>query len=401
MVPRRFTAHQSNHNCRIKDSGLYQLWCIVSADDVKNLKNIESLEILYAVCRFVVGAHRQPNRVGFFAICLLPRAAAVHPRHFMGGILCYVTWPWYERLRRRFRPAIASLAMVVPISLVLFTPFAAAAITLTNNMTQIMKWFAVAGHEWPPPPAWLLKLPFVGQTSAEFWQDMGQNTRQLIEFGRQYVIGAGSWIMRQSINLGAELVHMGLSILVLFFCYRDGEKAAVHAVILIQKLAGEQTQRIVHILRSTLRAVVYGIIGTALVQALASVIGLIMAGLPYPYVLGVVAFFLAIIPMGLTLLWLPAAAWLLMEGQTGWAIFIVVWFALFVGTIDNWLRPILISREVELHIVLIVFGIFGGILSFGFIGVFLGPTLLSTGFAIVADWIIYKEKKALLENAAE
>jgi predicted PurR-regulated permease PerM len=205
--------------------------------------------------------------------------------------------------------------------------------------------------------------------------------------------------LRQSISFGAEMVHMGLSILVLFFFYRDGEKVAGHVVILVQRLAGEQTQRIVHIIRSTLRAVVYGIIGTALVQALAALIGLIVAGVPYPYVFGVVSFFLAIIPMGLTLLWLPVAGWLLAEGQTGWAMFIVVWFVLFVGTIDNWLRPILISREVELPIVLIVFGIFGGILSFGFIGVFLGPTLLSTGFAIVVDWIIHKEKEVLQDNA--
>lgn len=311
------------------------------------------------------------------------------------GILCYVTWPWYEKWRGHFRPTIAAIMMVVPISLILFAPFVAAAVTLTENVQQIMRWFAEAGHEWPPAPAWMLKLPLVGPPLGEFWQELGQDTQQLIAFGRQYVIGAGTWILRQGINLGSEMVHMGLSMLVLFFFYRDGEKVADHSVILVQRLAGEQTQRIVHIIRSTLRAVVYGIIGTALVQALAALIGLIMAGVPYPYVFGVVSFFLAIIPAAMTLLWLPVAGWLLLEGQTGWAIFIVAWFVLFVGTIDNWLRPILISREVELPIVLIVFGIFGGILAFGFIGVFLGPTLLSTGFAIVVDWMIHKEKEVM------
>jgi len=82
----------------------------------------------------------------------------------------------------------------------------------------------------------------------------------------------------------------------------------------------------------------------------------------------------------------------LLEGQTGWAIFIAVWFLLFVGTIDNWLRPLLISREVELPFVLILFGIFGGLLAFGFIGVFIGPTLQATTYALLLEWLVHKQQ---------
>ena len=103
------------------------------------------------------------------------------------------------------------------------------------------------------------------------------------------------------------------------------------------------------------------------------------------------------IPNAGTLLWLPISVWMLIEGETGWAIFIAVWFSLFVGTIDNWLRPILISREVELPFILIVFGIFGGLLAFGFIGVFIGPTLLATSYALILDWLIRKEQETLEE----
>jgi predicted PurR-regulated permease PerM len=105
----------------------------------------------------------------------------------------------------------------------------------------------------------------------------------------------------------------------------------------------------------------------------------------------VIAFFLMIIPAAGTIVWLPISLWLLLEDETGWAIFISAWFLLFVGTIDNWLRPILISREVELPFVLILFGIFGGLLAFGFIGVFIGPTLLATSYALLLEWLVHKQ----------
>lgn len=168
--------------------------------------------------------------------------------------------------------------------------------------------------------------------------------------------------------------------------------------MIVEKLAGDQTQRILQIVRSSLRAVVYGILGTTLVQALASLAGLLIAGVPFPFAFGFLSFFLCIIPGAMNLLWMPVVTgWLLMNGETGSAVFIAVWFVFFVGTIDNWLRPVLISREVELPFILILLGIFGGLLAFGFIGLFLGPTILATGFALVMDWVIRKERESIFD----
>ena len=261
----------------------------------------------------------------------------------------------------------------------------------------MLRWLNETAHNWPPAPAWLQKIPMAGEFAVQYWEKFGEDSSHLVTLGRQYALGISTWLLDQSITVGSGLVHMGLSLLVLYFFYRDGEEVAQHVVIIIQRLAGDQTQRILHIVRSSLRAVVYGILGTALIQALASIMGLMIAGVPYAFVLGVISFFLMIIPNAGTLLWLPISVWMLIEGETGWAIFIAVWFSLFVGTIDNWLRPILISREVELPFILIVFGIFGGLLAFGFIGVFIGPTLLATSYALILDWLIRKEQETLEE----
>ncbi len=345
---------------------------------------------------------RFEKMVSLGALCLLLFACYQVLRPFLfdllwAAILCYVTWPLYSKLRTwQLSPSWAGICMVLPIGILLLTPFVAAAFTFTDDINRMLQWLSAGPHVWPAHPAWLSDIPLIGDKLVAAWQSFGEDSSRIVNLARQYALSASSWVLQQGINLAAELMHMGLSILVLFFFYRDGEHVAQHVVIAVERVAGEKTQRILHIVRSSLRAVVYGILGTALVQALASILGFVIAGIPYAFVLGVAAFFLMIIPAAGTIVWLPFSLWLLAEGETGWAIFIAIWFLAFVGTIDNWLRPILISREVELPFVLIVFGIFGGLLAFGFIGVFIGPTLLATSYALILDWLIRSEQEPII-----
>jgi predicted PurR-regulated permease PerM len=313
------------------------------------------------------------------------------------AILCFVTWPLYTRLRGlQLSSNRAAMGMVLPIGVLILTPFVAAALSIPDDINRILQWLTNNTHAWPPAPAWLKEIPGVGDSMVASWQSFGEDySGRMLELARKYALSASSWVLQQGIALAGELVHMGFSLLVLFFLYRDGEAAAAHLVSAVQRLAGEQTQRILQIVRTSLRAVVYGILGTALAQAIASILGFLIAGVPYAFALGFFAFFLMIIPTAGTIVWLPISIWLLMEGETLWAIFIALWFLLFVGTIDNWLRPVLISREVELPFVLILFGILGGLLAFGFIGVFIGPTLLATSYALMLDWLIRKERETL------
>ena len=305
------------------------------------------------------------------------------------AILCFLTWPMYLRLRQwKLSSDQAAIGMIVPIGVLLLSPLITAALTIPDDVDRIIRWLADNAHTWPKAPTWVRNLPIVGDSIASGWQSIGEDSSRLIDFARKYALTTSKWILQQGLNLAGELMHMGLSILVLFFLYRDGEQIAKHVIIAIQRLAGEQTERILQIVRSSLRAVVYGILGTALAQAIASILGFLIADVPYAFALGFIAFFLMIIPAVGTIVWLPVSTWLLMEGEVGRAVFIALWFLVFVGTIDNWLRPILISREVELPFVLIMFGIFGGLLAFGFIGIFIGPTLLATSYALTLDWLI-------------
>ena len=131
---------------------------------------------------------------------------------------------------------------------------------------------------------------------------------------------------------------------------------------------------------------VYGVLGTSLAQALLILIGLWITGIPAALLLGLLLFVLALIPSGPVLIWGPAAVWLYLDGEVGSAIFLALWSIAAGLLTDNVLKPWLISRGSDLPLILILFGVIGGAVAFGFLGLFLGPTLLAVGYELIREW---------------
>jgi predicted PurR-regulated permease PerM len=136
----------------------------------------------------------------------------------------------------------------------------------------------------------------------------------------------------------------------------------------------------------TMVSVVNGVLATALIQAILLGASFWLAGVPGAIVLGAAGVLLSLLPFGLAVLWLPAALLLMSGGHTGWAILVLAWNGLFVGSLGNILRPYLISRGARMPMVLIFLGVLGGLLAFGIIGVFLGPVLLAVAHSLFQDW---------------
>jgi predicted PurR-regulated permease PerM len=134
--------------------------------------------------------------------------------------------------------------------------------------------------------------------------------------------------------------------------------------------------------------VVYGVLGTAFVQAVLAGIGFWIAGVPSAPILAFITFFLSVVPMGPPLVWIPAALWLYHTGQVGWTIFLVVWGVAVVGMADNVIKPLLISKGTDMPLLWVMLGVLGGALAFGFLGVFIGPTLLAVAYALLRDWTV-------------
>jgi predicted PurR-regulated permease PerM len=177
-----------------------------------------------------------------------------------------------------------------------------------------------------------------------------------------------------------------LSVLTSFFLYRDGEFVAQQMRTALTRIGGQRAERMLNIAGDTVRSVIYGVIGTALAQATLAGLGFWVAGVPGPILLALLTFLLSPLPMGSPIVWGGATIWLLNEGDYVTAVGMVIWGAFFVSTIDNVLRPIIIGAGSSLPFMLVLLGVVGGLLGFGLIGLFLGPTLLALGHNLLREW---------------
>ncbi|MEI6317313.1 MAG: AI-2E family transporter [Pseudomonadota bacterium] len=323
--------------------------------------------------------------VGVFYV-VSPFVASV----LFAAVVCSTTWPVFLRIRRkvRDRPVVASLLMTMLLALVVIVPVALLAIALTENVTALVDFASgLVKSGAPELPEWLRQLPVVGQWIDDYWHQVVASRDELRRLGERMIEPGRTVLVAVGSVLGQGLVQLTLAVLICFFLYRDGDALmwAVRKTAL--RLGGELGERIVQIIHNTVISVVFGIIGTALAQAAVALLGFLIAGVPAALVLAIATFFLSMIPAGPPLVWIGATVWLVSEGQVGWAVFMAVWGMFAISGIDNVVRPILISRGADLPFLLVFIGVLGGILAFGFIGIFIGPTLLALAFALLQQWI--------------
>ncbi|MGH6904254.1 MAG: AI-2E family transporter [Geminicoccaceae bacterium] len=304
-------------------------------------------------------------------------------------ILSFSSWPLHAWLVRRLRGrrTLAALLMTLLVAAIFILPLAAVGTGLADSVAKVGGMVAVLLREGPPgPPAWVAELPIVGPDLAERWLEVERLGAGWTAELKPYFDTGLNWLLNLGVRLGEAILQVSLSVLVAFFFFRDGAEGARRLDAAVKRLAGNRAQQLLAVAGNTVRSVVYGVIGTALAQATLQGLGLWLAGVPAAFFLGFLTFFLGFVPVGPPLVWLPAAAWLLYNGAFGWGLFLVGWGLFVVSGVDNVLRPYLISRGSNLPLLLMLFGVLGGLMAFGFLGVFLGPTLLAVGYVLFQEW---------------
>ena len=229
-------------------------------------------------------------------------------------------------------------------------------------------------------------MPLFGERATAYWGDLAHDTPRLLEEAKKYYEPVRKVVVTSGVNVASALLQLSLSIFIAFFFFRDGDAVVARLQIAAHRIAGERGRRLGEVAASTVRGVVLGILGTALVQGVLAGIGFAIAGMKAAPLLGFVTFLLSPVPVGPPLVWAPAGLWLMSNGETGWGIFVLLWGTLVVSTVDNFIKPLIISRGSDLPFVLVLLGVLGGAVAFGFIGVFLGPVLLAVGFALMKEW---------------
>ncbi|WP_263142874.1 AI-2E family transporter [Pseudomonas sp. RIT-PI-AD] len=321
---------------------------------------------------------------------------------FWAAVLAFASWPLMRLLTRALggRHTAAAALLTAGWTLLVALPLVWLGFNLADHIrdaTELVKNIQVDG--FPQPPDWLAGVPLVGGRLVQLWQTIDEQGAAFFASLKPYMGLMGNWLLARSAQIGGGMLELGLSLALVFFFYRDGPRMAELVRRALERLIGERAEHYLALVAGTVQRVVNGVIGTAAAQAALALIGFWIAGIPGALVLGILTFLLSLIPMGPPLVWVPATAWLFWHGEYGYAIFLGIWGTFIVSGVDNVLKPYLISRGGNLPLVVVLLGVFGGILAFGFMGLFLGPTLLAVAYSLITDWLAGEPRQSLPPTA--
>ena len=338
-------------------------------------KRVEQVAQIAAIAVLVVGC----------LLVLRPFVTAL----LSAAIVSFATWPIYKWLERTLggRRWLAALVMTLFLIVILVLPIALLALTIADSVTPAMdrlRELFAAGL--PGPPDWLVRIPLIGDYLDSGWRELTASKAALNATLMKFVQPAREALLQFGLILGEGVLQLSLATFIGYFFYRDGEALVAAARAATGRIVGQLMPELFQTVGGTIKGVVYGLLGTAIVQGVVAAIGFMIAGVPAAVLLGTATFFLSLLPIGPPLIWGGAVAWLFYQDQFGWAVFMALYGFFAISGIDNVVKPLLISRGSSLPFVLVFLGVFGGVIAFGFVGIFLGPTLLAVGLALAQRW---------------
>jgi predicted PurR-regulated permease PerM len=343
----------------------------------------------------VTGAGRgevAQTTLGVIALSGLILASLWVLRPFIGpaiwaAMVVVATWPMMLRVQRGLRGSrtLATTVMTLLLLLLFVVPLVVAIVTIVGNADRMVEWAKVA-TSWRPP-AWLAGLPGIGPTLVELWQQLvAAGVDGLLERLQPYAGRLTRWFVSEVGSLGFLILQFLLTVGIAAVMYHDGEAWADTALRAGERLGGERGRHVVELAGGAIRGVALGVGVTAIVQSVMGGIALAVAGVPFAGLLTAVMLMLCLAQVGPLPVLLAAVGWLFWQGDTVWAVALLA-ASVFIGTIDNVLRPLLIKMGADLPLLLILAGVIGGLFAFGLVGIFVGPVVLAVAWTLMADWI--------------
>ena len=316
-------------------------------------------------------------------------------RPFLGALIwatmiVVATWPLLVTLQRRLggRRALAIAVMTLAMLLVFVVPVWVAVSTLADYSDEAASWTrSLKNATIPLPPQTIEDLPVIGEKIGAVWRDIaGEGWLGLITKVQPYVGRVAQWMATEAGSIGMLLIQFLVTIVITAVLYANGEGAASSVLRFGRRLAGERGEESVRLAGQAIRGVALGVVVTALVQSILGGLGLAMAGVPFAAVLTLTMLMLCLAQIGPLVVLVPAVIWTFWIGHSGWGVALLVW-TVFVGTLDNFLRPYLIKKGADLPMTLIFAGVIGGLLSFGLLGIFVGPVVLAVTYKLLESWM--------------
>lgn len=318
---------------------------------------------------------------------LEPFAVAI----LFGAFIAIGTWPMRDALvRAGLGRTTAALLMLLLLALLVALPALAMAPGLAGQIREGVTMLRDLLANAPPrPPGWLSRLPLVGDDADRLWPQLRDAQGDLRTMLEPYSEAIGNTAIALGSAVAESLVQLLLALVVTTAFWINGDRLVANLRDVAARLGGRAGVATVAAAGGALRGVAWGVVGTGILQGALLGLGLAIAGVPGAATLGFLGFVCSVSQVLGPLViaaWAGAAWWLYSLGETGWAIFMALWGLVLVSGSDNVVRPLLISRGSAMPLSLIILGVFGGMLAFGFLGLFVGPALLAVAHALVQAW---------------
>lgn len=322
------------------------------------------------------------------------------PAILVATILALSAWPAFSWLETKLnhRTTLAAALMTVSLATCFLIPLVFLGVSMRTDFVKLrMQLIDNWQGTMTQAPTWLTDIPMIGPFIGTEWTAYARNEQSMID---ALHINAG-WIYGQILHYASSIGHgildLSLGVLIAFFFFRHGLQTAQLVQSLIDKFGGRWGQHLLIVSKNTMIGVVYGILGTALAQGLLAAIGFWVADVPGAAFLGFLTVVLSFVPGGFPLIFIPVTLWLAHNGSIGMAIFMGIWGTAIICVMDFVVRPYFISLGSSLPLLLVLLGVFGGLIAFGFIGIFIGPTLLAVAYALVTE-LGKADKQAVLQS---
>ena len=306
------------------------------------------------------------------------------------AIIAYITWPLYHSVQKLCgpRPTLSATIMISMVVLVVGIPLTFAIFMLQHegrNLFYELQKQVFSGHL--NVPQFIRDLPIIGKEVTRTLKEINTDPNSIIQNVSgwfQSHLNYGRLVLSE---ISKNIFKLCFAVMSLFFFYRDGQTILNQVSKALEMVIGPRIHHYLDTISETTRAVVYGVGLTAIAQALLAGLSYFVAGVPNPMVLTIVTFIFALIPFGPPVAYSAVSLWLFSQGQTIEAIGVMVWGVCVVSTADNVIRPLVISGATQIPFLLIMFGVLGGLASFGMVGLFVGPVILAVLLAIWREWL--------------
>jgi predicted PurR-regulated permease PerM len=345
-------------------------------DPLGNTALIEKLIVLLLFLAFLAGV----------LMVLLPFGIGL----LFGAIIAISTWPLREWMRQiGIGPVVSATILLIGLLGFVAIPVLLLAPGLAGDVTKVLD----VGRVWlqtsPPPPGWIDTIPLIGDFLKARWLESITSGAALHEIIAPYSEPLRKAMLAVARGMGESLIQLLLALAIATMFWAQGDTMAAVCIDILRRLGGRHMAELGLLAVNAVRGVFYGVVGTACVQAGLMATGCWIVGVPGAIPIGFITLLLALSQIGgplIHLVWMGGAYWLYSNGEMGFFLWLFIGWGLFVTVIDNFLKPWLIGATMDMPLALVILGVFGGFLSFGFLGLFVGPILIAVAYALLVNW---------------